>query len=298
MLRVFTRLQAAVVVARHGSIRFAAPANMYASGMFPPPTNSSACSQRVKQESISRSPARVCTAARPMTCEAQLWACSLGARPFSAAQAYAQPGPARASTLQCSLGASVLGDPAAVLRSRGGVRSTILPSKNFSSRCDPDDHTLCIMFAAVSWNHVCCRELETCDSGSPSAMMHAISVCSGRRNFATYASAGGAKRISQNEFTEKAWQSIIAAPDIAQNASQQIVDTEHLFKALLEQPNGLARRILSKAGSNPTQLLEKTDQYIRRQPRVTGDSSQVLNAFLTHTTCLFSCGETCIPGLW
>jgi len=92
---------------------------------------------------------------------------------------------------------------------------------------------------------------------------------------ATQASASGGKRISQNEFTEKAWQSIIAAPDIAQNASQQIVDTEHLFKALLEQPNGLARRILAKAGSNPTQLLEKTDQYIRQQPRVTGDSSQV-----------------------
>lgn len=92
---------------------------------------------------------------------------------------------------------------------------------------------------------------------------------------ATRASASGGKRISQNEFTEKAWQSIIAAPDIAQNASQQIVDTEHLFKALLEQPNGLARRILAKAGSNPTQLLEKTDQYIRQQPRVTGDSSQV-----------------------
>lgn len=97
----------------------------------------------------------------------------------------------------------------------------------------------------------------------------------GRRGLAAQASASGGKRISQNEFTEKAWQSIIAAPDIAQNASQQIVDTEHLFKALLEQPNGLARRILAKAGSNPTQLLEKTDQYIRRQPRVTGDSSQV-----------------------
>lgn len=105
--------------------------------------------------------------------------------------------------------------------------------------------------------------------------MYRLPVSRERRSMATRASASGGKRISQNEFTEKAWQSIIAAPDIAQNASQQIVDTEHLFKALLEQPNGLARRILSKAGSNPTQLLEKTDQYIRQQPRVTGDSSQV-----------------------
>lgn len=34
----------------------------------------------------------------------------------------------------------------------------------------------------------------------------------------------------------------------------QLVETEHLFKALLEQPNGLARRIMSKAGLNPTQV--------------------------------------------
>ena len=117
---------------------------------------------------------------------------------------------------------------------------------------------------------------------------------------ATRASASGGKRISQNEFTEKAWQSIIAAPDIAQNASQQIVDTEHLFKALLEQPNGLARRILAKAGSNPTQLLEKTDQYIRQQPRVTGDSSQV--GQLPPRACLISHAPTsivrCCCGSW
>jgi ATP-dependent Clp protease ATP-binding subunit ClpB len=99
-----------------------------------------------------------------------------------------------------------------------------------------------------------------------------------RRSFATRAQgpSGGGKRISQNEFTDKAWQAIVTAPQIAQNASQQIVETEHLMKALLEQPNGLARRILSKAGQNPSQLLEKTDQYIRQQPRVTGDASSVL----------------------
>ena len=53
------------------------------------------------------------------------------------------------------------------------------------------------------------------------------------------------------------------------------METEHLFKCLLEQPNGLARRILAKAGSNPTGLLDKTEDFIRRQPRVTGDSQQV-----------------------
>jgi ATP-dependent Clp protease ATP-binding subunit ClpB len=62
---------------------------------------------------------------------------------------------------------------------------------------------------------------------------------------------------------------------VAEEYSQQVVETEHLFKALLEQPNGLARRILSKAGSDPTKLLDKTDAYIRRQPRISGSASQV-----------------------
>jgi hypothetical protein len=38
---------------------------------------------------------------------------------------------------------------------------------------------------------------------------------------------------------------------------------------------GLARRILSKAGSDPTRLLDRTDAHIRKQPRVSGDSAQV-----------------------
>ena len=36
-------------------------------------------------------------------------------------------------------------------------------------------------------------------------------------------SSGGGKRISQNEFTEKAWQAVVAAPDIAKQYQQQIV---------------------------------------------------------------------------
>lgn len=66
----------------------------------------------------------------------------------------------------------------------------------------------------------------------------------------------------------------MAAPEIATEYSQQIVETEHLLKALLEQPNGLARRVISKAGSDATRLLDKTDAFIRRQPRVTGDTAQ------------------------
>uniref|UniRef100_A0A7S0RCH4 Clp R domain-containing protein n=1 Tax=Chlamydomonas leiostraca TaxID=1034604 RepID=A0A7S0RCH4_9CHLO len=101
-----------------------------------------------------------------------------------------------------------------------------------------------------------------------------------RRQMATHAAAsgasGGGRKITQNEFTEKAWQAIVAAPELAKEYRQQIVETEHLMRALLEQPNGLARRILSKAGADPTRLLDKTDAFIRKQPQVSDYSQQVL----------------------
>ena len=98
----------------------------------------------------------------------------------------------------------------------------------------------------------------------------------------TYAAAasGGGKRITQKDYTEKAWEAIITAPEIAREYSQQIVETEHLFKALLEQPNGLARRIITKANLNPTRVLEKTEEFVRRQPRVSGTYEQVLGRSL------------------
>ncbi|XP_038725354.1 chaperone protein ClpB3, chloroplastic-like [Tripterygium wilfordii] len=80
-------------------------------------------------------------------------------------------------------------------------------------------------------------------------------------------------RITQQEFTEMAWQGIVSSPDVAKENKHQIVETEHLMKALLEQKNGLARRIFSKAGVDNTRLLEATDKFIKRQPKVLGESA-------------------------
>ena len=70
-----------------------------------------------------------------------------------------------------------------------------------------------------------------------------------------------------------AWQAIVSCPEVAKENKHQIVETEHLMKALLEQKNGLARRIFSKVGVDNTRLLEATDKFIQRQPKV------VINAF-------------------
>ncbi|KAF4380549.1 hypothetical protein F8388_009684 [Cannabis sativa] len=80
-------------------------------------------------------------------------------------------------------------------------------------------------------------------------------------------------QISQNEFTEMAWEGIVGAVDAARVSKQQVIETEHLMKALLEQKDGLARRILTKAGLDNTSVLQATDDFISKQPKVTGDTS-------------------------
>ncbi|EPS70500.1 hypothetical protein M569_04239, partial [Genlisea aurea] len=79
--------------------------------------------------------------------------------------------------------------------------------------------------------------------------------------------------ISNSEFTEMAWDGIVAAVDGARDSKNQVVETEHLMKALLEQKDGLARRIFTKADVDNTTLLQLTDNFISQQPKVSGNIS-------------------------
>ncbi|KAK2969814.1 hypothetical protein RJ640_028094 [Escallonia rubra] len=74
--------------------------------------------------------------------------------------------------------------------------------------------------------------------------------------------------ISNSEYTEMAWEGIVDAVEIARDCKQQVVESEHLMKALLEQKDGLARRIFTKAGVDNTSVLQATDEFIAQQPKV------------------------------
>lgn len=70
-----------------------------------------------------------------------------------------------------------------------------------------------------------------------------------------------------------AWEGIVGAVGAARESRQQVVETEHLMKALLEQKDGLARRIFAKAGVDNTSVLQATEEFISKQPKVMGDTS-------------------------
>lgn len=82
-----------------------------------------------------------------------------------------------------------------------------------------------------------------------------------------------------NQFTEKAWEAVAHTPDIAKAFQQQQIETEHLMKSLLEQ-EGLTSSILTKAGVNVQKLQERTEQFIQRQPKISGSSSVYLGRSL------------------
>jgi ATP-dependent Clp protease ATP-binding subunit ClpB len=66
-------------------------------------------------------------------------------------------------------------------------------------------------------------------------------------------------------FTEKAWAAVVAAQQLAQQKRQQQMESEHLFAALIAQ-QGLASRILEKAGVDVGTLNQKIEAFTAGQP--------------------------------
>lgn len=73
---------------------------------------------------------------------------------------------------------------------------------------------------------------------------------------------------NQNEYTEMALEGVSGAVEAARANKQQLVETEHLMKSLLEQKDGLARRILTKAGIDNSSVLQSVDEFISQQLKV------------------------------
>jgi ATP-dependent Clp protease ATP-binding subunit ClpB len=79
---------------------------------------------------------------------------------------------------------------------------------------------------------------------------------------------------TQNLFTEKAWDAIVRSQDIAKQAQQQQIESDHLLLALLDQ-EGLASSIFAKLGINGQTLRDRTESFINGKPKVSGSGSSV-----------------------
>jgi ATP-dependent Clp protease ATP-binding subunit ClpB len=71
-----------------------------------------------------------------------------------------------------------------------------------------------------------------------------------------------------NKFTDKAWEAIVKSQDVVRAYQQQQLDVEHLMIALLEEPTGLATRILARCEVDPFRLQQQVEAFTQRQPKV------------------------------
>ncbi len=76
--------------------------------------------------------------------------------------------------------------------------------------------------------------------------------------------------FNYNKFTVKAQEAIQNAVEIAQNYNNQIVEPEHIFAALVQDPENVAASIIRKAGAGIDNLQIKVGELLEKLPQVTG----------------------------
>lgn len=83
-----------------------------------------------------------------------------------------------------------------------------------------------------------------------------------------------------SKFTDKAWEAIVQAQDVVRRYKHQNLEVEHLITSVLEQKDGLANKILTKAGVDVQQLGQQVDDYAKRQPKVGNTEQLYLGRYL------------------
>ncbi|WP_406631146.1 ATP-dependent chaperone ClpB [Amycolatopsis sp. WGS_07] len=76
--------------------------------------------------------------------------------------------------------------------------------------------------------------------------------------------------MDPNRLTQKSQEALHDAQTAALRYGQPEVDGEHLLLALLDQPDGLASRLLDEAGADPARLRQELEAELSRRPKVSG----------------------------
>ncbi len=76
------------------------------------------------------------------------------------------------------------------------------------------------------------------------------------------------------KFTHKAQEAVLGAQNAALRYNHQQIEPEHLLFALLEQPEGMGKRILNLSEVNPDSLMEKVEEHLKKMPQVYSKTGQ------------------------
>ncbi|HEV2087663.1 MAG TPA: ATP-dependent chaperone ClpB [Cryptosporangiaceae bacterium] len=84
-----------------------------------------------------------------------------------------------------------------------------------------------------------------------------------------------------NRLTQKSQEVLHDSQTKALRFGHTEVDGEHLLLALLDQPDGLAPRLLGEAGADPDRLRTELEAELRRRPKVSGPGTTPGQVFVT-----------------
>ncbi|MBO2448622.1 ATP-dependent chaperone ClpB [Actinomadura barringtoniae] len=87
--------------------------------------------------------------------------------------------------------------------------------------------------------------------------------------------------MDANRLTQKSQEALHDAQTKALRFGHTEVDGEHLLLALLDQPDGLAPRLLSEASADPDRLRADLEDELGRRPKVGGPGAQPGQVFVT-----------------
>ncbi|MEV4805344.1 ATP-dependent chaperone ClpB [Nonomuraea sp. NPDC049421] len=87
--------------------------------------------------------------------------------------------------------------------------------------------------------------------------------------------------MDPNRMTQKSQEALHDAQTKALRFGHTEVDGEHLLLALLDQPEGLAPRLLEQAGADPSRLEADVEDELSRRPRVSGPGAAPGQVFVT-----------------
>jgi ATP-dependent Clp protease ATP-binding subunit ClpB len=85
-----------------------------------------------------------------------------------------------------------------------------------------------------------------------------------------------------DKLTVKAQEALASSQGIADDAGQQIIEPEHLLKALLDQAEGIVRPILQKVGADPDAVAAGVQDAIASMPKISGGAQQGMSSRLNN----------------
>ena len=78
-----------------------------------------------------------------------------------------------------------------------------------------------------------------------------------------------------NKFTERARGFVQASQTIAMREGHQRLTPEHILKALMDDDQGLASNLITRAGGDPASVIEAVNIAVSKIPQVSGDAGQI-----------------------